>query len=364
MLDYKSIVRLKKMGLNNAAIARSIGCKWDSVQRIITRCENTWGSLEGFPDDLSNSEIADILFSSRKSVDLDYLQPDCEKILKKQRKGSQRNELWTEYCAEAASRGMKAYKLSRFNEIVSNFRIQHDISFTMNHVPGLEGQADWAGDKGHFTDYDTGKKVDVHVFVMTLPYSGYFYCEGFLNEKSPSWYAGHSNAFHFFGGVPAFIIPDNCATAVDRTHMDEKGIINTRYIEFLNHYGAVPKPTRNRRPKDKGSVERHVRIVENDIIRPMESLDIYSLEEYNDIMRRKLIARNQKEYSKNWVPALRFLKKKKRMLSCLCQYLNISPMMRKKPLSGEIFTSSIIVRFTVYRSSLLERTYKSSLQMT
>ena len=48
----------------------------------------------------------------------------------------------------------------------------------------------------------------------------------------------------------------------------------------------------------KGHVERHVRIVEDDIIRPMERLDIYSLQEYNDIMRRKLIARNSKDYSK------------------------------------------------------------------
>ena len=38
-----------------------------------------------------NEEITDILFSSRKRVDLDYLQPDCEKILEKQRKGYLRN---------------------------------------------------------------------------------------------------------------------------------------------------------------------------------------------------------------------------------------------------------------------------------
>jgi len=87
MLDYKSIVRLKKLGLNNAAIANSLGCKWDSVQMIVSRCENVWGSVDGVPDDLTNEEIADVLFSSRKSVDLDYLQPDCEKILEKQRKG-------------------------------------------------------------------------------------------------------------------------------------------------------------------------------------------------------------------------------------------------------------------------------------
>ena len=72
----------------------------------------------------------------------------------------------------------------------------------------------------------------------------------------------------FFGGVPAFVIPDNCATAVDRQHFDEKGILNTRYVEFLNHYGAIPKPTRIQKPRDKGHVERHVRIVEDDIYSP------------------------------------------------------------------------------------------------
>ena len=292
------MIRLKKLGLNNAAIANSLECKWDSVQRIISRCENVWGSVQGVPDELSNEEIADILFSARKSVDLDYLQPDSEKILEKQRRGYQRNELWAEYCAEAARLGKKSYKLSRFNEIVSEYRRKHDISFTMNHVPGLEGQADWTGDHGHYTDCDTGECIDVHVFVMTLPYSGFFYCEGFLDEKMPSWFSGHVNAFDFFGGAPAFIIPDNCATAVDRQHYDERGILNSRYVEFLAHYGAVPKPTRVRKPRDKGHVERHVRIVEDDIIRPMERLDIYSLEEFNDIMRQKLIARNNRDYSK------------------------------------------------------------------
>ena len=63
---------------------------------------------------------------------------------------------------------------------------------------------------------------------MTLPYSGYFYAEGFLNEQMPAWLAGHEHAFTFFGGVPAFLIPDNCATAVDRQLYDEKGILNTR----------------------------------------------------------------------------------------------------------------------------------------
>ena len=32
MLDYKTIIRLKTMGLNNLAIANGAKCKWDSVE--------------------------------------------------------------------------------------------------------------------------------------------------------------------------------------------------------------------------------------------------------------------------------------------------------------------------------------------
>ena len=57
MLDHKSIVRMKRLGLNNAAIANSPGCKWDSVQRIVSRCENLQSSVDGVPDDLTNEHI-------------------------------------------------------------------------------------------------------------------------------------------------------------------------------------------------------------------------------------------------------------------------------------------------------------------
>lgn len=143
-------------------------------------------------------------------------------------------------------------------------------------------------------DCDSGELIEVLVFVMILPYSDYFYCESSLDEKMPFWLSDHVKAFSFFGSVPAFVIPDNCATAVDRQHFEEKSILNTRYAEFLNPYGTIPRPTRIKKQRDKSRVERHDRIVEDDILRSMERLDIYSLQEFNDIMLRKLISRNAK----------------------------------------------------------------------
>lgn len=105
---------------------------------------------------------------------------------------------------------------------------------------------------------------------------------------------GHQHGFEFLGGVTPIVIPDNCATAVDR----KTGAINTRYAGFLDYYGALPKPARVRAPKDKGGVERHVGIVEREILPKLESLPITSLEEYNRILKEKVEKRNLKKYSK------------------------------------------------------------------
>ena len=58
MLACKTIIRLKKLGLNNLAIANGANCKWDSVNRVLSRCEAVWGSVDGVLENLSNEEIS------------------------------------------------------------------------------------------------------------------------------------------------------------------------------------------------------------------------------------------------------------------------------------------------------------------
>lgn len=84
-------------------------------------------------------ENADRIFKSRKSGDLDYLQPEAEKILEQQHQGYLHNELWVECCADAAHRGKKSYRLSRFNESVSEYQLTYQIitSPTVSFVPVL-----------------------------------------------------------------------------------------------------------------------------------------------------------------------------------------------------------------------------------
>jgi transposase len=62
-------------------------------------------------------------------------------------------------------------------------------------------------------------------------------------------------AFAFFGGVPARLVPDNLKTGVDKPDLyDPK--INRSYAELAAHYGTLIDPARAFKPKDKPQVER------------------------------------------------------------------------------------------------------------
>ena len=41
MIDYKKLLELKKRGLSGHSIAKTLGCKWDTVQSIPERTRAT-----------------------------------------------------------------------------------------------------------------------------------------------------------------------------------------------------------------------------------------------------------------------------------------------------------------------------------
>jgi len=70
-----------------------------------------------------------------------------------------------------------------------------------------------------------------------------------------SWCESHVEAFRFFGGAPARLVPDNLKTGVDRPDLYDPRI-NRAYGELVVHYGVIADPARAFKPKDKPRVER------------------------------------------------------------------------------------------------------------
>ena len=111
---------------------------------------------------------------------------DCEALYKRVKAGARKNDLWIEYTQEAVQSGLKPYKITRFNEILYAYTQKNDLTSRLRKDPGIEGQEVWIGDTGTIIDRVSGEVFPVYIFVMALPYSGYFYCEWYMQSSAIS----------------------------------------------------------------------------------------------------------------------------------------------------------------------------------
>ena len=118
--------------------------------------------------------------------------------------------------------------------------------------PGEQAQIDY-GRLGVWVDPKTGKKHTVQAFAMVLPCSRHMFVRPVIKMDQHAWTEAHVEAFAFFGGTPARLVPDNLKTGVERPDLyDPK--INRSYAELAAHYGVLVDPARACKPKDKPQV--------------------------------------------------------------------------------------------------------------
>jgi transposase len=134
--------------------------------------------------------------------------------------------------------------------------------------PGQEAQIDY-GKLGMWPDPRSGRRRTVWAFVMVLCCSRHMFVRPTLSMDQAEWSAAHVEAFDFFAGVPARLVPDNLKTGVDRPDLyDPK--INRAYAELAAHYGTLVDPARALKPKDKPQVERPMPYVRDSFWRGRE----------------------------------------------------------------------------------------------
>ena len=120
------------------------------------------------------------------------------------------------YCAQAIFEELRArgYKGSydAVKRFVSPLRKEANLEATMRFEtpPGRQGQADW----GQCWTTIEGKKMKVHLFVLTLGFSRRMYAAATADEKMPAFLRSHEEAFDFLGGVPHEIVYDNLKSVV------------------------------------------------------------------------------------------------------------------------------------------------------
>ncbi|WP_157129059.1 IS21 family transposase, partial [Nocardia amamiensis] len=112
--------------------------------------------------------------------------------------------------------------------------------------PGEEAQIDY-GYLGSWVDPVGGRRRRIWAFVMVLAMSRMMFVRPVLTMDQQAWTHAHVEAFAFFGGVPARLVPDNLRTGVARPDLyDPK--INRSYAELAHHYGTLVDPARRGKP--------------------------------------------------------------------------------------------------------------------
>nr|MDQ3294592.1 IS21 family transposase [Actinomycetota bacterium] len=157
-------------------------------------------------------------------------------------------------------------------------------------APGEEAQIDY-GFLGSWLDPLAERVRRVWAFVMVLACSRHMFVRPVLSIDQRAWVTAHVEAFAFFGGCPARLVPDNLKTGVDRPDLyDPK--LNRAYGELAAHYGCLIDPARASKPKDKPRVERQMPYVRDSFWRGRqwaseEAMQTAALEWCHDVAGRR-----------------------------------------------------------------------------
>ena len=296
MANYKEILRLHSLGINNTRIAESCGCARSTVISTLQRADTlgiNWSNIQG----LSEQDVSKKLYP-RTTEGRQYRMPDYEQIHKEmQKSGVTLSLLWVEYCEQCRAAGELPYQSTQFNKYYADYVHKTKATMHLNRKPGETMQVDWAGDTMGIVDTDTGELIPAYLFVSVLPYSGYAYAEAFLDEKQEAWINAHVNAYRFYNGVTRILVPDNLKTGVIKNTKNET-VLNRSYREMAEHYGTAVIPARPRTPKDKAFVEGSVGVVSTWIIAALRNRQFFSLAELNEAVSERLYEFNHKPFQK------------------------------------------------------------------
>ena len=240
-----------KLKETKKSIARTVGLSIQTVRKILRQKQP-----QGYAREKQESEV---------------LKPYKDYIL--QRLAA------VAYCAQAIFEEIqvRGYRGSyqTVKRFVSPLRKEVDIEATVRFEtpPGRQGQADW----GQCWTIIAGKRIKVHLFVLTLGFSRRMYAVATADEKMPAFLRSHEEAFEFLGGVPHEIVYDNLKSVVlGRDFEGSRFEWNPVFWDFSRYYGFRPSPHRPYRPQTKGKVESGVKYVKR-FLRGKELLNLDDL---------------------------------------------------------------------------------------
>ena len=301
MLNIRHILRLHTQNQTTSEIIVQTGIHRLILKKIINDFK---GSKLSFSEinELSDKDLEDLFkrppenLHSKKLKTLYSLFPEIDRELK--RNGVTKALLWEEYKRKYPDGASSSAFLFHF----SQWKARKTPTIRQNHKAGDKLFIDFAGEKLIIKDKEAGKEKPVEVFVAVLGASQFTYVEAVMTQRKEDFISACENALHFFGGVPAAIVPDNLRSAVTKYDKYEP-TINETFADFAEHYSTTILPARAYRPKDKAIVENTIKIIYTRIYARLRDDVFYSLESLNNAISVTLEEHNNqiltgKDYSR------------------------------------------------------------------
>ncbi|MGB7947426.1 MAG: IS21 family transposase [Candidatus Binatia bacterium] len=160
------------------------------------------------------------------------------------------------------------------------------VTLRLHHKPAEKTQVDFC-DGVFITERESGKKALTQFFLGVLPFSSYTFGEFVLDQKLPTFIGVQERMFAFFGGVTPYLVVDNLKSGVYKADLYDPDV-NPTYCDFANHMGFAVLPARPYKPKDKGSGEAHIGVVQRGFFQEVRNRVFYSLSELNEALRHYL----------------------------------------------------------------------------
>lgn len=251
-VDMKTTIKtLYQKGYNKTQIGRMLGIDRKTVRKVLK---------EDFEQKDIEQEQKGTAWPSMLDEYREYIEIQLEKDLSITRI---HQDLQKEFGVECGYTTLRDYVAKLRKSAPHAYMVLHSL-------PGEEAQVDF----GYIgTIKVNGQPRKAWVFVMSLSYSRYMYVSITLDQSVQTFIRCHTEAFHYFGGVPQTVKIDNLKAAIVETDFYEPTVQRT-YAAFAKHYGFLPNPCRVYTPTDKGKVESNVKYVKENCFKGREFNDL------------------------------------------------------------------------------------------
>ena len=258
-VEISEVIRRWRAGHSQRRIASGTGLSRDTVVRYITGAQALGVSREG--GELSEEQVSWLAAIGQpgprrvETPSEDLLSPWADQIHRWLTGDRLQLTRIQELLAERDCRVSYA-SLQRF-VARRNWRRRSKATVRMEDTPpGEVAEMDF-GRLGLIHDPETGRRRAVWALLLVLGYSRHCFLWPSFGQTLEDVIAGLESAWASFGGIPKYLVIDNCPPAVataDPLHP----VFTQGFLEYSQRRGFIADPARARHPKDKPKVERGV----------------------------------------------------------------------------------------------------------